>query len=166
MYNLGIVDRSEPLPKKLGRAAVGLLLGITTTRTDPVLVHTLPNGLGIYRTPFIDQDGSQLAYGGPHQIFSTLALQLHMGLPGDKGSCFYPTPLEQETIPDQQMLDYHNPVGKNHLFTVMQSCYKANIPIARLRELIDEDNVSDILSTDERNVPNVKTASAPISSAP
>ena len=58
VYNAGIVDRSKPLPKKLGGATVGLLLGITSTRIDPVLVHTLPNGLGIYRTPFIDQDGS------------------------------------------------------------------------------------------------------------
>ena len=48
---MGIVDRSEPQPKTLGGAAVGLLMGITTTKTNPVLVHTLPNGLGIfYRT--------------------------------------------------------------------------------------------------------------------
>ena len=122
VYNAGIVDRSEPLPKKEGRAEVGLLLGITSTRIDPVLVHTLPNGLGIYRTPFVDQYGSQLAFGGPHQIFSrggsksysklmgalvdrtispdpmvpkldcTLVLQIPMELPGDNGSCIYPSP--------------------------------------------------------------------------
>ena len=115
-----------------------------------MLVHTLPNGLGIYRTPFIDQDGSQLAYGGPHQIFSrgrsksynklmgglldrtmsrdpmvpeldcSLVLQVPMGLPGDNGSCFYPTPLEQETISDQQTLEYHDPVEKNQLFSVRE----------------------------------------------
>ena len=56
------------------------------------------------------------------------------------------TPLEQETIPDQQMLEYHDPVEKDHLFTFRESCYKATIPIARLRELIDEDDVSDNLS--------------------
>ena len=80
------------------------------------------------------------------ELDCNLALQLHMGLRGENGSCFYPTPLEQDTIPDQQMLEYHNPVEKDHLFTVMQSCYKATIPIARLRELVDEDNVSDNLS--------------------
>ena len=46
VYNARIVDRSVPLPKKLGGVEVGLLLGITSTRIDPVLVHTLPNGLG------------------------------------------------------------------------------------------------------------------------
>ena len=76
----------------------------------------------------------------------TLVLQLHMGLPGDNGACFYPMPLEQETIPDQQVLDHHDPVEENHQFTIMQFCYKANIPIARLRELVVEDDVSDNLS--------------------
>ena len=183
VYNMGIVDWREPLPKKLGGATVGLLMGITTTRTDSVLIHTLPNGLGIYRTAFIDQDGSQLAYGRPHQIFSkggpksynqfigelyqvrgelldkamspdptipeldcTLALQIHMGLPGDNGVCFYPTPLEQETIPDQNVLDYYDPIEEYRQLTIMQSCYKATIPIARLRELVDEDDVADNLS--------------------
>ena len=44
------------------------------------------------------------------------------------------------------MLDYHDPVEENHQLTTMQSCYKASIPKARLRELIDEDDVSDNLS--------------------
>ena len=45
-------------------------MGITSTKTDPLLKYTLPNGLGIYRTPFKDRDGCSLAYGGPQQIFS------------------------------------------------------------------------------------------------
>ena len=48
VYQMGIIDRDIPLPKILGGAAVGLLIGITSTRTDPVLVHTLPCSLGIY----------------------------------------------------------------------------------------------------------------------
>ena len=64
VYRMGVVSRAEPLPKTLGGASVGLLMGITSTKTDPVLVHTFSNGLGNYRTPFIDRDGSQLAYGG------------------------------------------------------------------------------------------------------
>ena len=51
VYNLGIVERNVPLPKTLGGDPVGLLIGITTTKTDPVLIHTLPNGLGIYQDP-------------------------------------------------------------------------------------------------------------------
>ena len=56
-------------------------MGITSTKTDPVLVYTLPNGLGIYRSPFKDRDGCSLAYGGPHQIFS----RRHSNAPGDDG---------------------------------------------------------------------------------
>ena len=33
-------------------------------------MYTLPNGLGIYRTPFHDRDGCDLAYSGPHRISS------------------------------------------------------------------------------------------------
>ena len=45
-------------------------MGITSIKTDPVLVYSLPNGLGIYRSPFKDRDGCSLAYGGPHEMFS------------------------------------------------------------------------------------------------
>ena len=70
VYNLGTVERSLHLPKTLGGAPVGLLIGITTTKTDPILIHTLPNGLGIYQTPFIDWYGSQLAKGAHIRFFS------------------------------------------------------------------------------------------------
>ena len=56
-------------PKTLGGAAVGLLMEITSTRTDPILVYTLPNGLGIYRTQFRDCDVCDLAYSGPHLLW-------------------------------------------------------------------------------------------------
>ena len=69
-----------------------------------------------------------------------------MRLLGDNGSCLDPTPLEQETRPDQHLLEYHDPVERDPRFTVRESCYKANIPIARLRELVDEEDVSDNLS--------------------
>ena len=47
-YQTGIVDWSVLLPRTLGGASVGLLMGITSTKTDPLLKYTLPNGLGIY----------------------------------------------------------------------------------------------------------------------
>ena len=40
---------------------MGLLMGITSIKTDPVLVYSLPNGLGIYRSPFKDRDGCSLS---------------------------------------------------------------------------------------------------------
>ena len=70
VYRTGIVDWSGLLPRTLGGGSVGLLMGITSTKTDPVLEYTLPNGLGLYRSPFRDRDGFSLAYGGHHQIFS------------------------------------------------------------------------------------------------
>ena len=80
------------------------------------------------------------------ELDCTLVLQTPMRLPGDNESCIYPTPLEQETMPYQQMLEYHDPVERDQLFTIRESCYEASIPIARLRELADEDDVSDNLS--------------------
>ena len=49
-------------------------------------------------------------------------------------------------MPDQQMLEYHDPMEKDQLFMIRESCYKTSIPIARLRELVDEEDVSDNLS--------------------
>ena len=69
VYPMGILPRDVPLPKVLGGDAVGLLMGITSTRTDPVLIHTLPCGLGIYRALFRDPYGSDIAYCSPHHIF-------------------------------------------------------------------------------------------------
>ena len=65
------------LPKILGGAAVGLLMGITSTRTDPVLIYTLPSGLGIYRTLSHDRDGCDLVYHGPQRIFSGKGASSH-----------------------------------------------------------------------------------------
>ena len=47
VYWMGVISKDELLPRTLGGAAVGLLMEITSTKTGPVLVHTLPNGLGI-----------------------------------------------------------------------------------------------------------------------
>ena len=47
-------------------------------------------------------------------------------------------------MPDQQLLEHHNPMERDLLFTVRELCYKATI--ARLRELVDEDDVTDNLS--------------------
>ena len=154
---------------------MGLLMRITSTKTDPVLVYTLPNGLGIYKSPFKDRDGCSLAYGGPHQMFSCHytkvsgndsynqfmgelyrvrgeiwekalgldpcdpardcghALQLPVNCP--RGTVyFYPTPLEASSVQEVTGLDCSDPDDDDPLVTVMKSCYKANIPIACLRE--------------------------------
>ena len=43
------------------------------------------------------------------EVDCSLMLQISMCLPGDNRSCLYPTPLEQETLPDQHLLEYHDP---------------------------------------------------------
>lgn len=52
VYQMGIISWSVPLLRTIGGASVGLLRGITSTKTDPVLLSMLPKGLGIYRTLF------------------------------------------------------------------------------------------------------------------
>ena len=42
VYRLGVLPRDVPLSKVLGGDTVGLLMEITNTKTDPVLIHTLP----------------------------------------------------------------------------------------------------------------------------
>ena len=160
---------------------MGLLMGITSTKTDPMLLYTLPNGLRIYQTPFKDRDGCDLAYGGPHQIFSrstvkkeaaksynqfvgelmdkaiypdplaqgagrSLALQIPMACPNGTLACFYPTPLERDVLEKLGSLEHDDPVDEDPRVTVVQSCYKANIPRAWLRVLVDQDDIFDNLS--------------------
>lgn len=60
---VGIISQSAPLPKTLDEASVGLLMRITSTKTDPVLVYPLPNGLGIYQTP--PRTGMAVTMTGP-----------------------------------------------------------------------------------------------------
>ena len=58
----------------------------------------------------------------------------------------YPTPLEASSLREIKVLEYDDPDDEDPILTVMKSCYKANIPIARLRELVDSDDVSDNLT--------------------
>ena len=50
---------------------MGVLVGIQDVQLDPVLIAVLPSSIGIYRCPFVDMWGSQIAYVGPHPSFST-----------------------------------------------------------------------------------------------
>ena len=59
---------------------------------------------------------------------------------------FYPTPLEANSLQEITGFECNDPDDKDPLLTGMKSCYKGNIPIARLRELVDHDDVSDNLT--------------------
>jgi hypothetical protein len=57
-------------PKCLGGDRVKLLIGIKSTGLAPKLHFSLPNGLGIYISALVDIYGSNICYGGTHEIFT------------------------------------------------------------------------------------------------
>ena len=68
-----------------------------------------------------------------------------MAIPGERVACFYPTPLEPDVLDESSGLEHEDLVEEIPQLKAMQSCYKATIPINRLREMVNEDNVSDNL---------------------
>ena len=65
----GLIDQHIPLPKHTAGGNVGVLVGIQDIQLDPVLIAVLPSGIGVYRCPFLDVWGSQIAFAGPHPSF-------------------------------------------------------------------------------------------------
>jgi len=57
-------------PKKIGGDRVKLLLGIKSMSLAPKLHCTLPNGLGVFISALIDVYGSNIAFGGTHEVFT------------------------------------------------------------------------------------------------
>ena len=71
LRSFGLVDQHTPLPRYAAGGSVGVLMGKQDIQLDPVLIAVLPSGIGVYRCPFVDMWGSQIAYPGPHPSFST-----------------------------------------------------------------------------------------------
>ena len=71
LRKFGLVDQHTPLPRYAAGGSVGVLVGIQDVQLDPVLIAVLPSSIGIYRCPFVDMWGSQIAYAGPHPSFNT-----------------------------------------------------------------------------------------------
>ena len=65
-----LLSIQTPLPSVIGGSRVNLLIGIKSTPLEPVRIHTLPSGLGIFRSVFKDVFGSDIVFGGPHAVFS------------------------------------------------------------------------------------------------
>ena len=57
-------------PEKVGGDRVKLLIGIRSTALTPRLHHALPNGLGIYISALSDIHGSNICFGGTHEVFT------------------------------------------------------------------------------------------------
>ena len=68
----GKLDKKELLPAYVGGRQVDILIGLKTPELLPQLLFTLPSGLGVYRCQFRDVFGSQIAFGGPHAVISSI----------------------------------------------------------------------------------------------
>ena len=57
-------------PTMVGGDRVKLLIGIRSTALAPRLHCSLPNGLGVYISVLMDINGSNICFGGTHEIFT------------------------------------------------------------------------------------------------
>ena len=73
----GNLDPNEPLPSYVGGRSTDILIGLRSSELQPKLLFTLPSGLGVYRCQFRDQNGSSIAFGGPHSAISRVNRSFH-----------------------------------------------------------------------------------------
>ena len=67
-----LLHKKAKLPEYIGGQRASLLLGIKNTALEPILIASLPGGLGIYKSPFMDKFGSRYCFGGPHSAFTSI----------------------------------------------------------------------------------------------
>ena len=67
----GDVSQLPLLPEFIG-GEVDFMLGAKYLRYHPEKVFSLPSGLTIYESPFLNVDGSRGVIGGPHAIFTEI----------------------------------------------------------------------------------------------
>ena len=211
-----LVGKTEHLPLTIGGPTVHLLIGLKDPAMHPTLIEKLPNGLGIYRSPFKDKFGSRICYGGPHSVFSKInekaptasnhavmlvqtlmsstdddhiqgienalskvytvcpppfnshevkcGIQHHMEVDVETGIVIEPSPLNEEefrlagctSIPDTaNMLGQihlkgqgYSPATETCTVQYVHHCgaYKASIPISKMRQLVDQEDVGDLVT--------------------
>jgi hypothetical protein len=57
-------------PAEIGGEEVKLLVGIRQTELAPRLITTLPSGISVYKSKVTDVFGSNICFGGPHEVFT------------------------------------------------------------------------------------------------
>lgn len=78
--NQCIMEQLPSLPKRVGGKSVDILLGIRYNQYFPVLMFTLPCGLGVYKSKFRSSMGHTGVLGGPHQAWvSAVNSSNHVG---------------------------------------------------------------------------------------
>ena len=65
----GDVSKLPSVPKVIG-GDVDIMIGVKYQRYHPEKIFSLPSGLTIYRSPFLNINGSRGVIGRPHAIFN------------------------------------------------------------------------------------------------
>jgi hypothetical protein len=153
-------------PKVVGGDRVKLLLGIKSSSLVPKLHFSLPNGLGIYISSLIDIYGSNICYGGTHEVFTEGYAKLgtsaghvqvllsqvaraylrspYMGV--HSRSAEYGTPEKSQQLMSCGTLtkDVEEMFGDRGfpalVPNVVPDCSEAAIPLTKLKELVGEDD--------------------------
>ena len=68
----GVVDELPGLPEAVG-GDVDFLVGAKYLRYYPEPIFSLPSGLTIYKSPFLNVDGTRGVVGGPHSVFTEVS---------------------------------------------------------------------------------------------
>jgi hypothetical protein len=183
---------------------VKLLIGIASTQLAPKLMFSLPSGLCIYESKFMDKYGTRLCFGGPHAVFTqgykkfgtssigtvqvlfseiaeaylhgprTLVAESPDEEIADQFECRLDQEEESFEKAEHELLNEIEPAARSdagpesdslpscyHFDKCVNSasCYKALVPLSKLKGLVDEWDISDV--TDFRcdvcaNCPNCK----------
>lgn len=68
----GRLDSKEAYPQFVGGRPTDILIGLKSSELQPRLLFTLPSGLGVYRCCLRDSWGSNIAFGGPHELITSI----------------------------------------------------------------------------------------------
>ena len=169
-------------PKTVGGDRVKLLIGIRSTALAPRLHYVLPNGLGIFVSALLDIHGSNVCFGGTHEVFTegfakagmsaghvqvlfTQVATAYMGAPysmvrvtcEDHGPATKPRTVvldddqwSEEFTGVLQEIGVSTPIPNTPVPCHCQDlgqcnydgrCYKAAIPLSKLKGLLDEDDI-------------------------
>ena len=127
----GIANQLPNLPKSAG-GDVDFMIGSKYLRYHPEPMFTLPSGLTIYKSPFLNADGSQGVIDGPHSVITEID-KLH----NNQKMCQHAYLTEQYKL--YQMGYQINP--DNHLLSLKQ---QNDFDIDRTTELANESQVLSI----------------------
>ena len=109
--NSGQLPEATILPSWVGGQSVSILLGVKYPELMPKLLFSLPSGIGVYKMPFFDKFGSNIAFGGHHHSITetnrasasisihTLSIMLSRTLSSD---LFIPWPEPELTVPQKK----------------------------------------------------------------